>query len=374
MQSYHEQLNAQALNDLSNRSKSGIVMYLAVWLAIALTFKLNETHPLFFQINTGIFVFLAALRGLHIYAMFKNKTGNISFLSQWFNVNILMCALHWGLMSGWIIHEPSLAAVQTTFLIITPAFALGGACTLSISSEIRILYPTFMFVPVIALFLLQDTTEYYLLAGLCSFALMYIFVSSRASHKDYWEAITNFMVAEERAELMEKLSVTDPLTQIHNRMYFDSEYSIEWRRSLRLRAPLSVIMIDIDYFKKINDTYGHIFGDDCLKIIAKTIAAEAKRPTDRVARYGGEEFVVLLPNTNEAGAQTIGNRIRETVEAIEIDHEGKPVKLTVSVGGATTIPVISDEKTLLIRRADSALYQAKHDGRNRYNAEMSGHC
>ena len=157
-------------------------------------------------------------------------------------------------------------------------------------------------------------------------------------------------------------------------MYFDSEYAKEWKRSLRLKAPLSIIMIDIDFFKNINDTYGHIFGDDCLKVIAQTLAKEAKRPTDRVARYGGEEFVMLLPNTNAEGTKTIANRIRKAVEDISVDFEGETVKMTISIGGATTIPAIKDDRSSLLRRSDSALYLAKESGRNQYQAETTGLC
>ena len=374
MASYHEQLQVQALNDLSNRSKAGIPMYLIVWLAIVLTFDIQDSHKIFFQINTIVLGSLIALRGIHLYLMREIRTRNITTMTQWFVANLLLCALHWGIMVGFVLYDPTLSSVELIFMIITPAFALGGACTLSISSEIRVLYPTLMFTPVITVFLLNSDTQSILLAVLSTMMLIYIFSSSKASHKDYWEAITNYLVAEERAEQMEKLSVTDPLTQIHNRMYFDSEYSQEWKRSLRLRSVLSVIMIDIDHFKEINDTYGHIFGDECLKVIANAIKDEVKRPSDCVARYGGEEFVVLLPSTNEAGSKTIANRIRKAVERIEVDYEGTPVSMTVSIGGATAVPTVNDEKNMLIRRADSALYLAKENGRNQYQAETTGHC
>lgn len=373
MQSYHEQLHAQALKDLSNRSKSGIFMYIVVWFVITISFGVHETHTTFFQLNSLIFSVLVVLRIAHLASMHRQGAQYSSAMSQWFNFNILACALHWGIMVAWVIQEPSLEVVKMTFMIITPAFALGGACTLSISNEIRILYPTLMFVPVIGTFALEGGTLPYVLAGLCSFALLYIFASSKASHKDYWEAITNYLVAEERAELMEKLSITDPLTQTNNRMYFDSEYSLEWRRCLRLHSPLSVIMIDIDFFKQINDNYGHIFGDECLKAIAKTLADEVKRPTDCVARYGGEEFIALLPNTDASGTQTIAKRILRAVENMAIEYEGKQVTLTVSIGGATIHPKVGDDRNNLIRRADSALYEAKNSGRNRYCAETMGH-
>lgn len=374
MASYHEQLQVQALSDLSNRSKSGIPMYMLVWLAIMITLNVHTTHPLFFQVNTVILGALIVLRSFHLYLMGSIRNRNVTAMTQWFISNLLLCALHWGGMVGFVVYDPSLSNLETVMLIITPAFALGGACTLSISSEIRVLFPTLMFTPIISVLILNGDTESLLLAALSSLMLLYIYSSSKASHKDYWEAITNYLVAEERAEQMEKLSVTDPLTQIHNRMYFDSEYSQEWKRSLRLKSALSVIMIDIDYFKRINDTYGHVFGDECLTVIANAIKNEVKRPSDCVARYGGEEFVVLLPTTNEAGAKTIANRIRRAVEKIQVDHNGTPVSMTVSIGGATAVPSVNDEKNLLIRRADSALYIAKEKGRNQYQAEKTGHC
>lgn len=372
MQSYHDQLQAQALNDLSNRGKSGIIMYIVVWLIISLTYGLQDSHPTFFQLNTALFVLLAVLRVAHLALVQKNLVNRTAFYSLWFNFNILVCSLHWGLLVAWIFYDDSLSAVQSTFMIITPAFALGGACTLSISSEIRVLYPTLMFAPLIAVFIFEADTQHYLLAGLSTFALFYIFASSRSSHKDYWEAITNYMVAEERAELMERLSITDQLTQIHNRLHFDSEFSLEWRRSTRLHSTLSVLMIDIDHFKSINDQYGHVFGDECLKAIAHTISIQAKRPNDCVARYGGEEFVVLLPNTNDSGAQIIAQRMINAVEQIQLQAGEKNISLTISIGGASVRPTTKEDKSALIKRADSALYEAKRSGRNRYRAELTG--
>jgi len=374
MSSYHDQLQFQALQDLTNRSKSGIPMYICVWLMITLIYDIQNTHPSFFIINLSTFSTLVALRLAHLRCMSVAYQYKSATLMQWFVGNLLLCAVHWGLMTAWVIHDPTLQEVELLFLIITPAFALGGASTLSISSEIKVLYPTLMFFPLILTLLSLGGLQEYLLATMCGLALIYIFISTSASHKDYWEAITNYMVAEERAEQMEKLSVTDPLTKLHNRMYFDSEYAKEWKRSLRLKAPLSIIMIDIDFFKNINDTYGHIFGDDCLKVIAQTLAKEAKRPTDRVARYGGEEFVMLLPNTNAEGTKTIANRIRKAVEDISVDFEGETVKMTISIGGATAIPEIKDDRSSLLRRSDSALYLAKENGRNQYQAETTGLC
>ena len=140
-------------------------------------------------------------------------------------------------MTAWIIFDDKLTELRTIILIITPAFAIGGACNLSISSEIRTLYPALMFIPFIGILFQQGDTESLILAVLTSICLLYIFSSSKATHNDYWAAITNHMVAEERAHLMEQLSTTDPLTQLKNRMFFDTELTKEWKTLFSLKMP-----------------------------------------------------------------------------------------------------------------------------------------
>ena len=164
MSSYHDQLQFQALQDLTNRSKSGIPMYICVWLMITLIYDIQNTHPSFFIINLSTFSTLVALRLAHLRCMSVAYQYKSSTLMQWFVGNLLLCAVHWGLMTAWVIHDPTLQEVELLFLIITPAFALGGASTLSISSEIKVLYPTLMFFPLILTLLSLGGLQEYLLA------------------------------------------------------------------------------------------------------------------------------------------------------------------------------------------------------------------
>ncbi len=367
MRSYHEQLQVHALTDLTNRAKSGIMAYMFVWLLIAFTFDLPNQHPTMFYLNTMMLLVILLSRVIHYLVMRRSSAPNVSLMNQWLVITVLAAAVQWGGMIAWVMQDPSLAHLKIIFFLTLPAFGLGGACTLSISSEIRTLYPSLMFAPLIAGLMLEGGRENYLLVGLLLFSLIYIFSSTRVTHNDYWEAITNHMVAEERAELMEKLSTTDPLTQLKNRMYFDSEYSKEWKRSSRMKCPISVLMLDLDFFKKINDTYGHVFGDEVLRSVAAVIGKEAQRPTDCVARYGGEEFVILLPNTDAKGAKIIAERMLSAVSKIELAASGTPVRITCSIGGATDIPNHRIDRSELIRQADTALYHAKNAGRNRYS-------
>ncbi len=151
-------------------------------------------------------------------------------------------------------------------------------------------------------------------------------------------------------------------------MFFDKEYNKEWKRCSRMACPLSLVMIDLDFFKNLNDNYGHVFGDDCLKRTAEAINQEVARPSDCVARYGGEEFIILLPNTNAKGAKNIAQKVLRAVSDLAFEADGQTVKITCSIGGATATPDFRIDRSELIKEADTALYYAKEHGRNQYYA------
>jgi len=166
---------------------------------------------------------------------------------------------------------------------------------------------------------------------------------------------------------LERLSYLDGLTGVANRRYFKDSFNKEWRDGARNNKSLSLIMVDIDFFKAYNDIYGHYSGDDCLKQVAKALSDKLKRPRDFVARYGGEEFVVVLPDTKINEATKLAEAMRSDVEALGIKHSGSPVskRVTISLGVAVTIPERNLAPEILITEADKALYQAKRGGRNR---------
>ncbi|WP_243372826.1 sensor domain-containing diguanylate cyclase [Microvirga solisilvae] len=166
------------------------------------------------------------------------------------------------------------------------------------------------------------------------------------------------------------LATTDGLTGLANRRNFDHRLETEWLRACRDGTPLSLFLIDVDQFKSYNDIYGHQQGDECLRKVARVIADSVKRPSDFVARYGGEEIVVLLPDTDEAGAGMVAEKIRSQVEALAVHHEANPPSytLTISIGSVTQNPAFDRSVTgpaELIHMADKALYRAKQGGRNR---------
>ncbi len=166
---------------------------------------------------------------------------------------------------------------------------------------------------------------------------------------------------------LEQLSRIDGLTGIHNRRSFDDRLAHEWRRARREQSRLSLIMLDIDAFKRYNDHYGHQEGDACLKQVAAGIAETFQRPGDFVARYGGEEFAVIIADEGDALTVAQAERLRAHIEAMALPHADSPTAdvVTVSIGLATMTPDESDDMASLIQRADDALYRAKEEGRNR---------
>lgn len=154
---------------------------------------------------------------------------------------------------------------------------------------------------------------------------------------------------------------TDSLTGLSNRRAFDDELKRRLNEWDRKRTPLSLILLDIDFFKKFNDTYGHLVGDEVLRTVAKTLRKQA-RDMDLPCRYGGEEFGVILPATEIAGACAVAERIRQAVEALIITHADKKLQVTCSLGLAQVLP--SDDVAKFIRRADDSLYASKNAGRN----------
>ena len=184
---------------------------------------------------------------------------------------------------------------------------------------------------------------------------------------------------------LQDLADTDQLTQIANRRHFDRKFKTEWRRAMREKTPISILLIDVDFFKKYNDTYGHQAGDSCLKQIADTFASITHRPADLASRYGGEEFSILLPVTKQADALMLAERLRRKIEGLQIEHSATDIGVvTVSIGVSCCEPTwdfrgnTPDEEqkvifpAMLLTAADNALYVSKERGRNQVSEQCCG--
>src|SRR5450830_1668369 len=201
--------------------------------------------------------------------------------------------------------------------------------------------------------------------------LLWAFYRGRVRRLTQLKAALERIVAMRTAELEQSnlklaaLSTTDGLTGVTNRRGFDTQLASEWRRAARSGQPLALLVLDVDYFKKYNDRYGHVAGDACLRSVAALVARHARRPTDLAARYGGEEFVLLSAGTESADALQTAQDICTELAAMEFEHEESPFgRVTISIGVAVQVPLEGADPDELVQRADRALYRAKIRGRN----------
>jgi len=181
---------------------------------------------------------------------------------------------------------------------------------------------------------------------------------------------SQFALREANAQLRQ-LSLHDALTGLANRRQFDLTLETEWSRAIRNNRPLSLLLMDVDCFKALNDLYGHPAGDDCLQRIAGALQNSLRRASETAARYGGEEFAAILPDADIASAVLVGETMRKNVLALQILHEGSSVErfVTISVGVAAACPTAEGTPRSLLAAADAALYRAKQGGRNRVETE-----
>ena len=186
--------------------------------------------------------------------------------------------------------------------------------------------------------------------------------------------VKNHIRLKQQNDLLRNLATLDGLTGIPNRRRFDQYLEQEWQRSMRSGTFLSMVMMDIDFFKRYNDHYGHGAGDGCLRRVARALSGAVLRAVDLVARYGGEEFVCLLPDIDAGAAVVIGEKLRKAVADLGIPHEYSQAAayVTISLGVATMIPRREETSLALLEQADQNLYRAKEQGRNRLCLSPAG--
>jgi len=353
------------LLDLGKRAASGTFFYLVLWLAISLVSGLHHQHLQFMLINVGLFLVVAIVRAgiihrlpLLLRARFKVARGCLIGV-------LLFNGLHWGVLTAISIHVKELKVNELAMLASACGIAGAGAGSLAINPLLRYLFPAAVLFPATVGLMLDFNVDHALISVLSCIYVIYVSTASRAVHNDYWNALTNRLLLEERARELEQLSITDALTKLHNRLFFDVRFDTEWKRACGQRQSIAILLIDLDHFKRINDSYGHAFGDLCLQNIARVAQEEIQRTGDIIARYGGEEFIVMLSNTDGTGALSIAQRTLEAVRGIKLFHHEQRIAVTCSIGVAAIVPTTPDQGYRLINNADEALYEAKRQGRDR---------
>ncbi len=358
------EVQRRLLLDCANRVKGGIFVYVCLWLAIGVASGFAHQQPAFWLVNVGIFSANALLRlwvqiNLARLAETRLQTAKVLFAGLLF-LNVL----HWGVLTSLCVLLPALHDIQMPMMLAACGIAASGASVLAIHRLLRVLSPIAVVAPVVIGLLVQPSAANTLVAVLCIIMVVYFIGTARVLYNDYWAALSNSLLLEQRARQLEELSNTDALTRLRNRLYFDVNFASEWKRACRHRWPLSILLIDLDHFKDINDRHGHAFGDLCLQTVARLLQAEVQRAGDIVARWGGEEFIILLTQTGPDSAVAVAERLLKAMSEYTLYNGEHSVPVTGSIGVASVVPVGPDQGYQLINQADQALYLAKERGRN----------
>ncbi|MDO9235388.1 MAG: GGDEF domain-containing protein [Aquabacterium sp.] len=362
-------LQQQALLDLGARCRNSALTYVIFWLVLTMVHGMAESHTVLVVLVALLLLGLAIARIIfidHLPTLIEHHYKR-SLLG--FRALVLVHIFVWGCLCAMSQHWAPARSMHTYMIIVGATLLQGGLVSMAFDRVLRTAFPMSGLTPVVVFSLLAWNQEGFVVAVLCTVFLAYQVMTSRVVGGDYWNAQFARLTAEERAEQLELISQTDALTQVPNRRFFNLTIELEWARARRDRRPLSVAMVDLDFFKKVNDTYGHPFGDVVLTASAAALKNALLRPPDMVARFGGEEFVLLMPNTDLEGARVVAERMNQAVRDIRLSSGDVPVPVTCSIGIASLMPGVGGNMQQdidnLLQSADLGLYEAKHAGRDR---------
>jgi diguanylate cyclase (GGDEF)-like protein len=349
---------------MAQRMQLGLTLYPIIWCLLMLID--GRLHLSAFAWTHGL-----ALLGISVGRLFYHRhllarLGDDVTRTRWIFCGMSLAHnLYWGVLCAAMFGMGQRDNQGWMMLVATVGITAGGT-VITASDPVLPRYYAFATLGPTALVLLPEGGWSNLgITGLVVMLVLYSRNLARIARRDHRVAVQAQMLLEQRALELEALSRTDALTRIANRLSFEETLHTAWRLSLRRKEPLSLAVIDLDHFKRINDQHGHPFGDQCLHAAAQAIAAQARRPGDLVARYGGEEFVMLMPNTAPDGAARMAKAVLASVCQTRVNQDNLTVLLSCSVGVASCIAHADDTPQALVQKADQALYMAKTRGRAR---------
>ncbi|MCV2883544.1 GGDEF domain-containing protein [Aestuariibacter sp. AA17] len=343
--------------DLEERALNGAYVYLAAWLIIGGGAGYHLQQPTIFWSLSFALLLLGILRLLAYYSSDTLRRRSKTMWRGLLYFNALIPTL---ILSSMFAVSMVLPAHQSIYLFLMMAnFAFVSGGTVSFSPN-RTLSLAYLFCTVAPPFIASVffATENRVLGMLMALYAIFMSIQVTRLNREYAQLI-------EQQQKLKALSNKDALTGIGNRRFFDNALSLGWNTHIRTQANLSLLIIDIDHFKRVNDTFGHATGDKVIVKVAETIQRVCQRKSDTVARIGGEEFAVLIAVAHVEDVSRLAERIRDKVSKTFIRHDGEPLSVTVSVGGCVCEPDAAKDQNRMFERADQALYQAKNEGRNR---------
>jgi diguanylate cyclase (GGDEF)-like protein len=358
----------QAVLDLAERVHNGLFLYPAICMVLMLMLVdgYAQRHPMFVGINTACLVAITAGRLLYNRGLAARLEHHFTRHLALFRSFSLAHNLYWGVLCAILLQAPDAPNLRWMMLMCTVGITAGGTVIVAIDGLLPLIYPICTLAPTVITALEQGGSTNLGISGLALVMTAYSMVLSRLVSRDYWAKLQGQALLEQRARELEVISRQDALTQIPNRLRFQEALPQTWRDARRRHEPMAIAIVDLDHFKKINDTYGHPFGDLCLQAAARALTGSVHRPGDLVARFGGEEFVVLMANTDMAGASQVAERMLAAIRNTVVKQGPHVATLSCSIGVSMTTPQADQDDAQaedLLQEADIALYFAKQHGR-----------
>lgn len=353
---------AQEVDDTYQRALIGGAFYLAAWLVVGVYGEAFTHAPLPSWSLAIAFAALALARYLHKPPVQADDARRMGWLRSHWGLVVLTTTL-WGGIFCWAALDPAFRPARTAALLCTLGLATAFAHTFSMRRGFAFAGIAVLYLP--GLILLWGDPADRATALVMSVYLVYVVLSLLRSHVEYQQRLDLDQDLRDQRDLFAQQSRIDPLTELANRRHFADVLARATGQSMQARQPLCLLLLDLDHFKKINDTHGHAIGDACLVAIAMRLRAAFAGKDDLAARLGGEEFGVVLQGQTLHGALQRADAFRQQLATTPLDLDGLSIVLTASVGVAEFNAATHKDDDGLYRAADSAVYAAKAAGRNR---------
>lgn len=353
---------AQEMDDTYQRALIGGPFYLAAWVVVGVYGEAFRRAPLASWLLAAAFLALAIVRYLKRPPADINDAGKLAWLRSHWGIVVFTTTL-WGGIFCWAMLDPAFEPARTAVLLCTLGLATAFSHTFSMRRGFAFVGIGAMYLP--GLFLMWRDASDRPNALVMSVYLAYVAMSVLRSHAEYQRRLDLDQDLRDQRDLFAQQSRIDSLTELANRRHFSDQLAAATRGTLHGSEPLTLVLMDLDHFKKVNDTHGHAVGDACLLAIARRLKAAFPGDGELVARLGGEEFGVILQGQSLQAGQQRAESFRRNLAGTPIELDGVTLAMTVSIGIAQFNAASHGDDDGLYRAADSAVYQAKAAGRNR---------